>query len=127
MFANMKFSLDDSEGGNTIQSYAKGQVTVSGVTYRGNLILTPTRIIEDWGPESFSDLVLSDFNRLAELEPEIVILGTGAVHRFPHPALSLPLMERRIGLESMATDAACRTYNILMGEGRNILAALFMI
>jgi uncharacterized protein len=127
MFGNMKFSMDDSDAGNAIQGYAKGQVTVSGVVYRSSLIVTPARVIKDWRPAAFSKLVIGDFALLAELAPEIVILGTGEAHRFPHPELAQPLMERRIGLESMATDAACRTYNILMGEGRKVLAALIMI
>lgn len=123
----MKFTLDDIDAAYAIQGYAKGQVTIGGVIYRTSLILTPSRLIEDWRPERFSDLIREDLARLAELEPEIVILGTGGTHRFPHPTLATPLMERRIGLESMATDAACRTYNILHGEGRRVMAALFMI
>ena len=123
----MKFTLDDSDASLTIQSYAKGEVTVGGVIYRTSLILTPSRVIVDWRPDTFSNLISDDLSRLVQLEPEIVILGTGAVHKFPHPALAEPLMERRIGLECMATDAACRTYNILRGEGRKVLAALFMI
>ncbi|MEN8166398.1 MAG: Mth938-like domain-containing protein [Pseudomonadota bacterium] len=123
----MKFTLDDTGGGNVIQGYAEGQVTINGVIYQHSLILTPGRVIEDWQPDDFSELGVADFTLLAELQPEIVILGTGAVHRFPHPSLSQPLMQQRIGLETMQTAAACRTYNILMGEGRNVAAALFMI
>jgi uncharacterized protein len=123
----MKFTLDDSGGGNAIQGYAEGQVTINGVIYRHSLIVTPGQVIENWQPDDFSELGVADFTLLAELKPEIVILGTGAVHRFPHPSLSQPLMQRRIGLETMQTAAACRTYNILRGEGRNIAAALFMI
>jgi uncharacterized protein len=123
----MKFTLDDINASQVIQSYAKGQVTVGGVIYRTSLIVTPSQVIDDWRPDSFSNLISDDLARLAQLEPEIVILGTGAVHRFPHPSLAKALMEHRIGLESMATDAACRTYNILHGEGRQVIAALFMI
>ena len=123
----MKFTLDDIDAGYAIQSYAKGEVIIGGVTYRSSLIVTPTGVVDDWRPLDFNHLVSGDFTRLVELEPEIVILGTGAEHRFPHPQLAQPLMERHIGLESMATGAACRTYNILRGEGRRVLAALFMI
>jgi uncharacterized protein len=127
MFGFMKFTLDDIDTSHAIQSYAKGQVTISGVIYSTSLIVTPSQVIDDWRPETFSNLIRDDLTQLARLEPEIVILGTGEVHRFPHPSLAESLMERRIGLESMATDAACRTYNILRGEGRKVLAALFMI
>ena len=127
MFEIMKFTLDDIEAGFSIQSYAKGQVTVGGVTYRTSLIITPSQVIDDWRPDTFSNLISDDLARLTEWEPEIVILGTGPLHQFPHPSLAESLILRRIGLESMATDAACRTYNILRGEGRKVIAALFMI
>jgi uncharacterized protein len=127
MLVSMKFTLDDLDAGQTIQSYAKGQVRIGGVTYHNSLIVTPSGAVDDWRPDDFKNLIRDDLAQLAELEPEIVILGTGATHRFPHPKLAEPLMERRIGLESMATDAACRTYNILRGEGRRVLAALIMI
>jgi uncharacterized protein len=123
----MKFMLDDTAQGNIIQAYAAGRVTVSGITYDSSLIVTPAAIIETWRPGDFSMLRCDDFTQLAELEPEIVILGTGASHQFPPASLCQPLIERRIGMESMDTAAACRTYNILMAEGRDIAAALFMI
>jgi uncharacterized protein len=123
----MKFTQDDIDAGYAIQSYAKGKVKIGGLTYHTSLIVTPSGGVDDWRPDNFNQLVSGDLARLAELTPEIVILGTGAEHRFPHPKLVQPLMECRIGLESMATGAACRTYNILRGEGRRVLAALFMI
>jgi uncharacterized protein len=123
----MKFILDDVSGGHAIQRYDKGEVTVSGVVYRQNCIITPEQIISAWRPRDFSDLKSADFSALAELTPEIVILGTGERQRFPHPSLTDPLMQHSIGLEVMSTAAACRTYNILMAEGRQVAAALFMI
>ncbi|MEW8506246.1 MAG: Mth938-like domain-containing protein [Candidatus Thiodiazotropha sp.] len=123
----MKFILDDSGEGHPIQRYDQGEVTVSGVVYRENSIVLPDRIISPWRPSDFLDLNMDDFGFLAELAPEIVILGTGAKQRFPHPGLTEPLMQRRIGLEVMDTAAACRTYNILMSEGRRVAAGLFMI
>ncbi|MEW8681523.1 MAG: Mth938-like domain-containing protein [Candidatus Thiodiazotropha endolucinida] len=123
----MKFILDEASDGLSIQRYDQGEVTVSGVIYRENCVVLPDRIISAWRPGSFLDLRQEDFSFLAELSPEIVILGTGDKQHFPHPSLTQPLMQNQIGLEAMNTAAACRTYNILMSEGRRVAAALFMI
>ena len=123
----MKFILDDQSEGHPIEHYDQGEVTVSGTIYRDNCIVLPERIISAWRPSSFFDLEMEDFSFLADLTPEIVILGTGATQHFPHPSLTEPLIKNRIGLEIMDTAAACRTYNILISEGRRVAAALFMI
>lgn len=123
----MKFILDDTGEGHLIQHYDQGEVTVSGIVYRRNCIVLPDQVIADWRPNIYLDLKREDFSFLAELTPEIVILGTGATQYFPHPGLTEPLIEHRIGLEVMNTASACRTYNILMSEGRHVAAALFMI
>ncbi|MGD8908444.1 MAG: Mth938-like domain-containing protein [Chromatiales bacterium] len=122
----MKFVLDNS-GGYTIQRYDAGQVIIGEKIYRDSLILLPDQIIADWSPESVGKLTATDFAQLAELAPEIVLLGTGRKQHFPHPSVCQPLMQQRIGLEVMDTAAACRTYNILVVEGRRVAAALFMI
>ena len=123
----MKFILENSNDGYTIQHYAAGEITIGETVHRESLILLPDRVIVDWQPNSVSDLTTEDFQRLAELGPEIVLLGNGRAQCFPHPALSQPLLQRQIGLEVMDTAAACRTYNILMAEGRRVAAALFII
>jgi uncharacterized protein len=71
--------------------------------------------------------VASHFDAVLAAEPEVVLLGTGARQRFAHPRLTAALIARRIGVESMDTGAACRTYNILMTEGRKVLAALLPV
>jgi len=123
----MKFTQDGTDSGYAIQSYAEGQVSISGKRFTDSLIITPQRVITDWRPADFSSLLPDDFSRLVELGPELVILGTGSTQRFPHPSLTQALMQQRIGLEAMDTAAACRTYNILMAEGRKVAAALFML
>ena len=75
---------------------------------------------------SFEALDASDFERLRDLRSEVVLLGTGNRQRFPHPRLTRPLSDARIGLEVMDTQAACRTYNILVAESRKVAAALFV-
>ena len=80
----------------------------------------------DWNCARFEDLTAEHFAQLAQTQPELVIFGSGTRLRFPPPALLRALMEKRIGLETMDTLAACRTYNLLAGEGRQVLAALLI-
>jgi uncharacterized protein len=79
-----------------------------------------------WGVTRFEDLAPSHFEQLALLKPEMVIFGSGSRLRFAHPRLQVSLMQARIGLETMDTIAACRTYNILASEGRHVVAALLL-
>jgi uncharacterized protein len=79
--------------------------------------------VQAWTAASFDSLSDSDFAALLNLSPELVLLGTGTRQRFPHPRLTRALTEARIGIEVMNTAAACRTYNILMSEGRRVVAA----
>ena len=94
------------------------------VAYVAPLIVLADRVVSPWRPHTFTDLTESDFADLAALGVEIILLGTGAVQKFPHPRLTRALIEKRIGLEVMNTGAACRTYNILVAEGRSVAAAL---
>ena len=80
----------------------------------------------DWNCARFEALTEEHFSMLAETQPELVIFGSGARLRFAPPALMRALMQRRIGIETMDTLAACRTYNILAGEGRQVIAALLI-
>ena len=86
----------------------------------------PERLIVPWPCAAFTDLDEAAFAHLAGLGVEILLLGTGRTHRFPHPSITRPLLDRRIGLEVMTTDAACRTYGFLVSEGRNVAAALIV-
>ena len=79
-----------------------------------------------WNCSAFGDLTAEHFAQLAATQPELVIFGSGNRLRFPHPSYLRTLMEKRIGLETMDTLAACRTYNILAGEGRRVIAALLI-
>jgi len=120
----LKLHLDQPANINAITGYGPGYVQVNQTRHAGSLVVMPQQLIENWRPQSFEDLTAEDFTELAKLQVEIVLLGTGDTLRFPHPKLTRALMEHRIGLESMSTAAACRTYNILMGEGRAVAAAL---
>ena len=101
-------------------------MAVNGVRYETSLIVMPDRITEDWKVHNLESLVLDNIETLAALKPELVLLGTGDVLRFPDPRLLVNLTHAGIGAEVMDTRAACRTYNILAEEGRNVAAALII-
>ena len=126
-FSLMEISLTDLNEGFAIQSYTDGLVVINRQPHTRSLVVMPDRVIPDWRPRCFEDLVDGDFRCLVDLEPEIIVLGTGRKQRFPTPALYASVMKEAIGFEIMDTAAACRTYNILMSEGRRIAAALMMI
>src|SRR6185295_17625385 len=101
-------------------------VRIGAQEYRENIVVTPETVATGWAPRGFNALEEGDFGALLESKPEVVILGTGASMRFPHPRLTRALSDAQVGLEVMDTGAACRTYNILAAEGRRVLAALLM-
>jgi uncharacterized protein len=123
----MKIHLESGLGQNLIRSYAPGRVTINEEIYTRSLVVTPERIIADWPPASPAELRAGHFEMIASLRPEVVILGTGARLQFPAPNIIRPLVEAGIGIEVMDTGAACRTYNILMSDGRRVVVALMMI
>lgn len=120
----MKLHLTQSAGNLLITGHGPGWIEVNETRYSHSLIVLPGRLITDWNPGAFDDLSAAHFERLLQLQPEVVLLGTGEAHRFVRPSLYRALTEAGIGLECMTTAAACRTYNILMAEGRHVAAAL---
>ncbi len=122
----MKIQLETGGSRNIIRAYGPGRVTVNRDVYTTSLIVTPDQI-QDWPPRVFTELNETHFEIIAGLEPEVAILGTGHRQHFPKPDAIQILTRANIGLEVMDTGAACRTYNILMGEGRRVAAALLMI
>ncbi len=121
----MKLHLSGPDGRYYFTGYETDHVMVNGERLSFGLILTPTQLDrETFISVSFERLEESHFSHLASLGSEIVLLGTGSKLRFPHPHLTRPLIDARIGLEVMDTGAACRTYNILAGEGRNVMAVI---
>lgn len=123
----MRFAQDSVNGGNVIRAYAEGEFTINSEVVRTSVIITPKRLIRDWPPASFKDLAEKHLADLALLETDIVLLGTGRTQRFPPPHFSAALLAQGIGVEVMDTPAACRTYNVLMSEDRNVAAALLVI
>jgi uncharacterized protein len=122
----MRFSLDVSDNVNSIRAYRNGCITVNDQEVRRSMIVMPDRLITDWRPQSLDQIMAEDFGIFQELQPEIILLGTGERHRFPDPRLLQPILRRGLGLEVMTTVAACRTYNIVVAEGRRVAAALII-
>ena len=120
----LKLHLSNVSGINAFTGYGEGYVMVNRQRYEQSLVVLPERLVTDWRPAGFDQLEAADFAALAELAPEIVLLGTGARLRFPRPELTRALMTARIGLEVMDVQAACRTFNILAAEERKVAAAL---
>jgi uncharacterized protein len=122
----MKLHTPVTAGLLAITAYDAGHVAVNGRPLKRSFLLTPHRLIEDWPPLSFDSLTADDLAAVAELACPIVLLGTGSRQRFPAPSLLRDLAARRIGVEVMDSHAACRTYNILMAEGREVAAAVII-
>ena len=121
----MKLHLARPQGRNLFSGYGSGYVAINGTRYEHSLVVLPDRLA-DWEPARFEDLTEPMFGELAALPLEILIVGTGAKLRFPSPALTRSLYEARIGVEVMDTQAACRTYNILLSEDRRVGAAILI-
>lgn len=124
----MQFTKDTAGSGkHLIRAYAPGRINVNDKLIAHSLILTPDKILEDWPPRSPEDITLEHLQMALALEPEVLIIGTGATLRFPDAAVTAEIQRRGIGLEVLDTAAACRTYNILVSEERKVVAALVMI
>jgi uncharacterized protein len=124
----MKIELDENPLGNyRIEAYSRDGLLINQTRYTGSIVVSPDSIIEDWPPQTFADLAAQHMRLLAELEPEIVLLGTGARLWFPEEDILEPLRTGSIGLEVMDTGAACRAFNFLTVEGRKVIAALLQI
>ena len=121
----MKFHLATATG-NVVTGLGPGWVRVGATEYRENLVLTAGSIETGWAPGGFDALRESDFEALLPLKPELVLFGAGAAIRFPAPRLVRALTDASIGVEVMDTPAACRTFNILVAEGRVAVAALLV-
>jgi uncharacterized protein len=121
----MKFHLSTPDG-NVVTGHGQGWVRIGAQEYRTNIVLTANEVVAGWAASGFDALTEADFAGLLVHAPEIVLLGTGASIRFPHPSLTRPLVLARVGIEVMDTPAAYRTFNILASEGRKVVAALIV-
>lgn len=122
----MKIAIETVEGANRFTGYGDGYVDVNGSRHHANVAVGADTLLPGWSRGSLDALTEGDLDAVAGMRPEIVLLGTGARFAFPSPALLAPLHRAGVGVEVMDTRAACRTYNILLGEGRRVVAALIV-
>ncbi len=136
----MKFNQERDFTSHTIRAYSPGTISITlpadleadtpkpveVKTLHRSCIVSPKQLIEDWAPNSLGDLLAEHLREILALEPEVVLLGTGATLDFPAAEILAELTTRQIGVEVMDTAAACRTYNILMHEGRQVVAGIML-
>lgn len=122
----MKLHATVIPSSNTFNAYGDGWVEVNAARVDRSVVVFPDRPVLDWPVAGFDALDEAAFRFIADQDPELVVFGSGARLRFPHPRLLAPLTGRGIGVETMDVHAACRTYNILMAEGRRVAAALLL-
>ena len=122
----MKLHPTLEAGQNLFTGYGEGYVSINHRRYEHPVVVAPALEVSRWDVASFDALTPAHFDALLALAPEVVILGTGDALRFPSRDLTRGIAAASVGLEVMDTKAACRTYNILMAEGRQVVAALFV-
>lgn len=122
----MKFNLEQPATAHLVRAYGPGLLRIGERSFDASLIVTASTLIERWRPRRMEDLEPDDLGPLIGLRPEVLLLGSGRRQKFPERRVLAALYESRIGFEIMDTGAACRTYNVLVGEGRNVAAALIL-
>lgn len=122
----MKFTLEPPSRANLIRSYSDTELRIGDQCVQHSCLVTAERLITDWPPTTFADLVPAHLEAIFALAPELVLLGTGPTQRFASAMVRAEFARRRIGLEVMQLGAACRTFNVLVQEERPVLAALFL-
>jgi uncharacterized protein len=121
----MKFTLESSSRVNVVRAYSPAELRIGEALVRSSCIVSADRLITDWPPARFEALTPEHLDPIFELQPEVVLLGTGQRQHFPPAPIRAAFAARGVGLEVMDLGAACRTYNILVQEERRAVAALF--
>jgi uncharacterized protein len=122
----MKLHSSSTQQYQTVTGYDAAGVEINAQRYEFSLLVLPETAPRPWPVARFEDLTAEHFEAIAADAPDVVVLGTGERQRFVHPRLVAALSAKRIGVECMDSHAACRTYNILMGEGRKVTLALII-
>jgi len=120
-------TLDDNQAKYQIRAFEPGRIQINDIIFTQNLIITPTQLITDWQPTHVFALKKEDFDIFITLRPDILLVGVGSKLIFPPTEQYGHLINAGIGIEFMNTAAACRTYNALSSENRNVAAALILL
>ena len=121
----MKLTLESSSRVNLVRAYSRAELRIGEEYVHSSCIVSADRLITDWPPARLEALLPEHLQTIFELQPEVVLLGTGERQRFPPADIRAAFAARGVGLEVMDLGAACRTYNILVQEERHAVAALF--
>ena len=122
----MKFQPDQLDGVNNITHYDVDSLRVQGELHKASVIVPWAGAPQPWNAASLDELTPAHFEAVLALDPEVVIFGSGARLKFVSPALYRSLIDKRIGVETMDSGAACRTYTVLANEGRRVVAAILL-
>ena len=122
----MKFAQDSQDEGYVITAYDKSSISINGKTFNTSLIVTTRQLQQNWDISAIESLQESHINQLLSYNPELIIIGTGNRLVFPAIEVYSAIIKRGIGVDFMDTRAACRTYNILMSESRDVVAGLIL-
>ena len=122
----MKFTLDRPATRHVVRGYSPGALRIGEQEFSRSVIVSATTLITDWRPQRMDELTAADLEPVLALQPEVLLLGSGVRQVFPPHELLARLYAARVGFEVMDTGAACRTYNVLVGEGREVAAALLI-
>jgi len=122
----MKFNLDRPSTAFVVRAYGPGELRIGDRSFDSSVIVTATALIEHWRPRRLEDLAPAYLLPIFDLQPDVLLIGSGLRQRFPDRAILAALYESRVGFEIMDTGAACRTYNVLVAEGRSVAAALIV-
>lgn len=121
----MKFTEDTGSARYRITGYGQGWVQVNGEKLESSFILGPQTLVTDWKPQNIQELTASNLEQLFDIQAEVIIIGSGTKQQFPPAETWRALVQNGTGFEVMTTEAACRTYNVLLSEARRIAAAFF--
>ncbi|MEA1888842.1 MAG: MTH938/NDUFAF3 family protein [Pseudomonadota bacterium] len=122
----MKLHQQNTPNVNTIRAFEPDRIKINDQFYDSSLLVTATLIDKNWAIIKPEELTVKVIQELLQLQPEIIIIGSGLHHHFLDPLLTLAANRQGVGIEIMTTEAACHTYNILLGEDRDVLAALMI-
>ena len=120
----MRFAPDDTAAGHFIQGYDESGIVIGGQRHEASVLVCAEFVESPWGTGDLAELDPAQRERLRGLAPQVLLFGTGRRSRLPRPELLLPFSRFGIGVEIMTTIAACRTYNLLLAEGRRVVAVL---
>ena len=122
----MKLSEDYSAGSNIIRAYQENRIDINGKLFEKSLVVSNTRLIENWPLRQIDELQGQHLASLLEMNPEVILIGTGSKLVFPPVSSYAPIIKQGIGIEFMDSGAACRTFNILVSEDRSVAAGIII-